>query len=116
MTDVLDDIGRTVDLLETDLEIIRSFVWVDDDAPLPIDPFDYSELDRAHGWFGAEINNLENYISMCDWEAEDISELERDLTSVTAFHAALARRMRALKDRDCERLRAWSEGRPIAAK
>jgi hypothetical protein len=116
----LNEVGQTVDLLETDHELIRSFEWVGDDNPLPIDPLDYSQLQRGLAWAASAISGLTHDIFVDEFdgeadaeESDDLAYMRRDLKALTAFRDALARRIKAIRDREQVALQAWVTGAPI---
>ena len=102
---------------EDDSETIRTFQWVDDDAPLPVNPDDPDAVSAALRWATNEYLRLDEACLLAlngtGWRPGDAEILHHDRDALGRFKAALMRTLHAMRQRDQAALVAWMAGGPI---
>jgi hypothetical protein len=101
-----------------DRHTIESFQFLDAEIDLPVDPDDIAQLERAHQWSKREYSRYDREYrtamaipEMYSSNAIPTDRSERDYLG--AFHAALARTLHTMRQKDQDLLAAWNNGEPI---
>lgn len=102
---------------QDDSETIRSFQWVDDDAPLPVNPDDPDAVAAALRWVTHEYRRYDGAyfgaVSEEGWEPGATELLRSDRDALGRFKAALMRTPHTMRQKDRAALVAWATGEPI---
>lgn len=117
MCNLIDSYNAPGDDTEADAETIRAFRWVDDDAPLPVNPDDPDAVSIALLWATGQYrrHDSEYFLALnsAGWRPGDAEILRRDRDVLGRFKAALMRSLHAMRQRDRNALSAWIAGEPI---
>jgi len=101
---------------EADAETIRTFQWVDDDTPLPVNPDDPDEVSAALRWATREYERMDDVclraLSGTGWRPGDAEILHHDRDALGRFKAALMRTLYTMRQKDRAALGAWVAGEP----
>jgi hypothetical protein len=106
---------------QDDCDLIASFQWIDwdDNAPLPVDPSDPSQMRAAYLWATKEYRRYEEADFLArhghGYSEDDGRIIHHDKQACGLFLAALKRQFHRMRQRDSDALAAWNNGEPIRA-